>query len=318
MTRPPKLSEHQLNRLRDLEPRLKACVVTADLETAKGLAAQIQKLLLATGHRTRWMMNQNWLCECALEAGDAPFAIHRLEGVRQCVTSETRTYLEATTLLAIAYVREGMIEKAKPLITFVLGNSKNITSERRRQQFHKRFVLRIEEEGILAFFREEHGVDLDPDRVQKEAIKLLSVDEVGLLHQLGRCLDGNGIRLLAEIREHSWKALPLEERKLLPGPAQATSISSAGERMRQALRRVTWRALCDPNDEINQAWTKGLSVVYDKKWIASAVIAACKSWQITATMIVTTLVAFAFKVGANAFCEAFAPQGIMISLNEKD
>ena len=318
MKRPPPLSQHQLTQLRTLEPQLRECISSADLERAKTVAARVQRLLLPTGHKTRWMMNQNWLCECAVEAGDTVFAVQRLEGVRASVTHTTRIYLEATTLLAICYVRQGYIEKAKPLISFVLSNASVIGSTRRREQFHKRFILRLEEESILASLRESVQVTQNVDEIQDQAIKLLVIDEGGLTLRLASCIPPDGLKLLAGLRDHSLKALPGPERKLLPGPHQASSLPSAGERMRQALRRVTWRALCDPSHEVYKAWSNGLSVVYDKKWITAAILGVCKSWHITATMLVTTLVALAFKLGANAYCEAFAPKGIMIALDEKE
>jgi len=69
MPKPPPLTDEQKVQLHKLEPQLKACVKTGDLEQAKGIAAKLQHLLKATGHTTRWMQNTNWLAECALESG---------------------------------------------------------------------------------------------------------------------------------------------------------------------------------------------------------------------------------------------------------
>lgn len=251
--------------LSELEPRLRACIAKADLEGAKALAARIQHLLRPSGHTMRWMQNQNWLCECAIEAGDLAFASQRLEGVRASTSSATRTHLEATTLLAICLVRDRQIDKAKPLISFVINNINRIQSPRRRQQFHRRFIMRLEEESILASLREDVDADLNVDRVQDDAIRMLILDENALVLQLASMLPPDSVKMLSCVRSHAITSLPVPERKLLPAPHIATAPVAIGERARAALKRVTWRAVCDPEDEIYQAWSKGLSVVYDKK-----------------------------------------------------
>lgn len=318
MKKPPPLTELQKSQLRKLEPKLKECVKTGDIKRAKSIAAKIQALIKPTGHTTRWMQNTNWLCECALESGDIAFAMQRLEGVRAITNENTRTHLEATAILAFCYIRDNKIDEAKVLVKDVLDRINNISSAKRRRQFHKRFLNRIEEECILSGMAEDISVSFDTDRIQEEAIKLQHFDKNGLVIFLGNALPSRSISLLEGVREFAIKQLPPADRKFLPTPKQARHPIKLGKRAYAALKRVTWRAVCDPNDEIYKAWSDGLSIVYDKNWITFAIIAACKSWNITTTMVVISLVALAFKMGAKTFCETFAPESIMIGLSEND
>ena len=84
-----------------------------------------------------------------------------------------------------------------------------------------------------------------------------------------------------------------------------------------ALKNVIWRAVCDPNDEVYKAWSEGLSAVYDKKWIAGAILAAFQEANIGTFMIISTMVALAFKLGVGLFCAKFAPKSIMIDVTDK-
>lgn len=319
MRKPPPLTELQKSQLRKWEPKLKECVKTGDIKRAKSIAAKIQALIKPTGHTTRWMQNLNWLCECALEAGDLAFAILKLEGVRAIMNEGTRTHLEATAILAFCYIRDNKIDEAKILIKDALNRINNISSNQRRRQFHERFLNRIEEECILSGMSEDINVSFDADEIQEKAIKLQhSNNENDLVMFLGKALPSSSISLLEEVREVAMRQLPPADRKFLPTPNQARHPLKLGNRAKVALQRVIWKAVCDPNDEIYKAWSNCLSVVYDKKWITIAIIGACKSWNISTTMVVISLVALAFKMGAKTFCDAFAPESIMIGLSEKD
>ncbi len=316
MPKPPPLTDWQKNQLHRLEPQLRACLPTGDIAKAKKLAGKIQHILKDTGHTTRWMQNTNWLAECALEAGEISFAIQRLEGVRAVVAESTRIYLEATALLSLCYLRRKRLDEAKLLIAETIANVNNITSDNRRRQFNKRFVERIEEECILAGIMSGATEPVDVNKIQEEAVKLLHLDEGSILILLGNSLPSNSIALLENARNYTLKQIPSADRKLLPSPKQAVVPKKLGKRTLKAVKRVVWRAVCDPSDEIYQAWSAGLSVVYDKKWIATAIVSSCVSWNITTNMVLASVVALAFKTGVKVFCDLFAPESIMIGLSD--
>lgn len=315
---PPPLTNSQKKKLREFEPQLRACVKTGDFENAKSIAVKIQNLLKPTGHTVRWLQNLNWVCEAAIEAGKLSFAEQRLESVRKIMDEGTRTYLEATALLAICKLRQNDIINAKRYIREAIDNMNNIKTDGRRRQFHKRLISRIEDECILAGMKGQDDVEYNVDDIQEEAIKLLVLDEKSLIIHLGNSIPSQSVLLLENLRNHTINLLPPVDRKYLPPPSQTEIPKELGKRASTALKRITWGAICDPNDDVHKAWSNGLSVVYDKKWITGAVVAACKSWKITAGMVVTAIVALAFKMGVNVFCDVFAPESIMIGLREKD
>jgi len=199
LKRPPPLTKEQRAKLAEIEPALRSCVRKADFEKAKRLVAEIQPVLRSTGHTTRLLQAKNWLYECALEACELDFATFGFEGNRKLAGNGTRTYLEATAFLAICYLRQGNLEKAK---------------------FHVR-----------------------------EAI---------------HCVNN--------IRE----------------------------------------------SDLYKAWSKNLAFLYDGKVLVGALAAAFKSWKITAFGFITAMTAYIIKVGAAVFCEAFAPDWLMIHVTEKN
>src|SRR5262245_23460823 len=116
MPRPPPLTQVQKERLSRLEPALREAAGRGDHSAAKGFAADIQPVLRRTGHETRLMQAKNWLFEAALVAGELDTAKAGFIGVRAKTNSKTRVYLEATALLALCFIREGVLDKAEPLM----------------------------------------------------------------------------------------------------------------------------------------------------------------------------------------------------------
>ncbi|MCI0667948.1 MAG: hypothetical protein L0Y43_07825 [Methylococcaceae bacterium] len=318
MSRPPPLTQYQKNELAHLEPQLRACARTANLDKAKELAAQIQGILRKSGHETRLLQAKNWLSETALEAGNLTFAKMGFEGTMAKSNSRTRINLEATALLAICYLRERNLEKAQELISKAVESIGNITSAERRKQFHRRLVQRLEEEGIVVGLADESGKPLQVDEVDAEAVRLImSKSEAQILVEMGKAIPQESLDYLKSIRDAYSKRLPAPDQRFLPPPLTKEKKEELGRRASSALKRVAWRALCSTESEIYKAWSQGLSVVYDKKYIAAAIVASFNSVNISATMLAASAAALAVKFGAEFFCEAFAPQGLMIDRNDQ-
>lgn len=102
----PKLSDEQRAKLAILEPMLMLAATARDYEKAKDITLRIQNILRPTGHEMRLMQAKNRLFEIAMESGNINIAISGFTGIRQKVSKRTRLYLEATTLLAICYLRK--------------------------------------------------------------------------------------------------------------------------------------------------------------------------------------------------------------------
>ncbi len=318
MQKPPPLTKEQKEKLSVLEPQLKFCVKSANLEKAKRIAGQIQEILRPTGHETMILQAKNWLYETAMESNKLTYAKMGFEGTIQKSSSRTRLNLEATFLLAICYLREQNSEKARELIIKAIDNINNIKSDERRRQFHRRLIERLEEESIFVGLVDKSAEQLELAEVDKEAVRLvMTKSENQILVEMGRAIPRKSIDLLSEVRNTYKQRLPAPDRKFLPPPLTEDTKEELGKRANSALKRVVWRALCNPESDIHKAWSQGLSVVYDKKYIASAIVASFNSFSISATMIAASATALAIKFGAEVFCETFAPNSIMIDRRDK-
>lgn len=312
------LSKIQKEKLAKLEPQLRSCVGAADLTRAKRIMAQIQELLRPTAHETRILQAKNWLYETAMEAGSLTFAKMGFEGTIQKSNSRTRLNLEATSLLAICYLREGNLEKARDMIVRAVKNINNIKSPERREQFHRRLIERLEEESILVGLKEESSGKLDLDEVDRQSVQLVMTKSENQIYlEMGRAVPQRSVDLLKDVRSTYTLRLPSPDRKMLPPPITEENKEALGKRASSALKRVAWRAVCSPDSDIYKAWSQGLSVVYDKKYISVAIVAAFNSASITGAMVAASAAALAIKFGAEVFCETFAPSSLMIDRKDK-
>ncbi len=318
MAKAVNLTDEQRKKLARWEPMLKSCLKSGDLEKAKQITQNIQQLLRPTGHETRILQAKNWLFETAMEAGRLTYAKSGFEGVIQKSSPATRLNLEATSLLAICYLREGNIGKSHELISKAVRKISNIKSRDRREQFHKRLIERLEDESIIAGLIKKDGEQLNRDEVDAYAVKLVMTNsEDQIFYEMGRAVPQAALDLLTNTREAYKLQLPAPDKKMLPPPVSTDNKKALGKRASSALKRVAWRAICSPESEIYKAWSQGLSVVYDKKYIAGAIVAAFNSFNISTVMIAASAAALAIKFGAEVFCETFEPNSMMIDKSDK-
>ncbi|MEH2922415.1 hypothetical protein ACFFL1_05845 [Samsonia erythrinae] len=313
------LTELQRKQLSILEPQLRSCVKSANLDKAKDITIKLQTLLRPTGHETRLLQAKNWLYETALEAGALEFAKSGFKGNIAKSSNRTRINLEASALLAICFLREKNISEARVLIFNVVDNINNIVSESRRKQFHERLLQRLEEESILSGLIGYSGEVLDLDEVNNETVSLvMKKSENEILENIGCSVPPLSIDLLEQVQDAYMLRLPAPDRILLPKPLSKDKKIDLGKRTSSALKRVAWRALCSPDSEIYKAWSQGLSVVYDKKYIAGAIVSAFNYFSISITMLAASIAALAIKFGSEVFCEIFAPKSLMIDKKDKN
>lgn len=318
MTRPPVLTQAQRTRLRRLEPALRDAVRRGDYEAAKQITADIQSLLRPTGHETRLMQAKNWLFESAMEAGHLEVAMAGFRGIRQKMSSNTRVYLEATALLAICHLRRKEVGAAEPLIAEVLKNENVISSLSRRRQFRIRVVQRFEEEAVLAALTGGVHERLDIDRVQAEAgAAVQSQTEDEILANIGSQVPPEVIALLLHVHDFASRQLTVTEVELLPPPRTITEKVSLGRTILNAVNRVVWRSLCDPESEVYKMWcTQGMIALIDKKFLTVAVVAALSGMRIGAFALAAYLTAIILKMGLEVFCELAKPESVMIERNQ--
>ena len=313
------LTVHQKQRLRVLEPALKSAARVGDYSSAQRITAEIQLLLRPTGHETRLQQDKAWLFEAAMEAGELETAERGFIGVRKKTVAGTRTYLEATALLAICYLRKNRLDLAEPMIAETLKREKNIGSEARRRKFIRAVVKRFEEEGALASLKGYGDEVLDPDDVQSEAgkmIRTLTEDEV--FANLGRSLPKKTVAYLLKIDLFARGQLPSAEVRYLPLPEELVKHSELGRTVFSSIRRVLYRSLCDPESDVYKAWyNQGLMAVLDRRYLAIAVTTALSGMSIGVKALGVSATALLIKIGIEVFCDRYKPSGVMEERQKK-
>ena len=313
MPRPPNLTEIQKKRLRILEPALREAARLGDLPKAKKVVHDLQKLLRPTGHEARLAQSKNWLFEAAMEAGELDYAKQGFKGIRGKMSKRTRLHLEATTLLAICYLREKDLEGARPYIAEVLQNDSVISSKKGRSIFRKEAVQRFEEEASLAFVKERAGELYDAEEIQKEAGAVVyRSTEDELFTTIGKSVPNIAVDAILIIDSQARGLLTASDIKFLPSPQQKKERKQVGKTIFSALKRVIWRSLCDPESEIYQAWfNNGMQFVLSKKYLTTAMITAFHGLGIGRKALLISSVALVMKLGIETYCDAFEPKGIM-------
>lgn len=311
MARDPKLTKEIKKELSNLEPKLKRCIKTADFDVAKKYMSEIQKLLKPKGYNSRLMKNKNYFYEVALESGKIEYAISGLTGVRDKVSMGSRMYLEAIALLSICNIRKGDLIVAQKYIDETINKINNITTDELRRNFHKSFLNRIEDEILLNSLKDT-AEELDVQEVHSKSIELIQTKSIDEIYDiLGKCIPDSSVQLLANTQQHNLLLLASPDRLFLPAPISEEKKKLIGKKFSSAVKRVIWKSLCDPKNEIYKAWSQGLSVVHDKKYLTTAVVTMLGNWRIGTSLIAASIVALAIRFGIGVFCEMFEPETIM-------
>lgn len=309
----PKLTEIQKRRLKVLEPKLKVAISKRDFQTAKTLALDLQNLLKPTGHFTRLIQSKNRLYELALEIDELDTAIRGLESNRAVVNSNTRLYLEATSLLAICYLRQEEIELAKPLIKEVLTNDKVIKSSRTRKQFRLEIIDRFNQETALYSLKNKDKEKFTKEELQEQVGKILmSQNESEIYTTLGKSVPQHTKYLLFQVHQYSLKQLPSAERLALPSPEEKIKDKEVGLTVFQSVKRVIYNSLCDKESEIYKIWyTNGMEIILSKGYISSAVLNCFNNIGIGMKLLSASIVALILKFGLEVYCIKNKPSDLM-------
>jgi len=307
------LSLAQKEKIKRLEPALKRAALNGNINSAKSIINDLKDLLISTGRGTKLMELKCYLFEAYMESGDIDFAVAGFIGIRTKTNKNTRTYLEATALLAICYLRKSDIDQAEPLIKEVIKNDKVIKSEGRRILFRKYIIERFDEEGTLFAIKGQGYDDLDPKEIQDEAGAIIQrFNEEEIFIKIGENVPENAIGILFRIDDFSKKQLPSAERKLLPSPKDALNKEKVGKTLFSSIKRTIYKSICDPESELYKAWyNNGFKIVLNKYYIGSAVSSAFVNLGISIRALAIYITAMIIKFGLEVYCEKYKPEGIM-------
>lgn len=314
-----KLTDQQLAALRPLERRLKMAVRAGAPEKAVEIATEIQALFPNDRRHHRLLRAKLWAFEACMDANRLTYATNGFIGVKKIAGSSTRLYLEASSLLAICYLRQKKISDAKRLIREVVGKINNIVSNSTRRQFQKRLIERVEEECILAEMIGTQSGEMDASEIHDKAVLLLqrsSDDEI--LKLIGNSVPTGSVRLLQDVRDYSIKQLPPPDRKLLPSPEKAAAPRELGKTTFAILRRIVWKAVCAPDSGIYKLWSKRVPKVFNQGYFAAAIVTTLRDFRIGAPIVASGILALILKYTAEEFCDIAKPKGLMIDRGERE
>lgn len=313
-----KLTEWQLSEIKPLELELRKAVQQAEPEMAIEFAEKIQNLFPYDRKHHRLLRAKLWAFEACLDANRLTYAEAGFIGIRKLSEPNTRLYLEASSLLAICFLRQKKTSESKKLIHEAMSKINNIASDRTRHQFQKRLIERIEEECILAELIGAGEEKLDFKEIEEKAIFLIqrnSDDEI--LKLIGNSVPVSSIKLLNDVRTYSIKQLPAPDRKLLPAPEKAEKPKQIGLITFAILRRIAWKTFCKPSSPIYKLWANRVPKVFNEGYFSAAVITTMGDFRIGIPIIASGLVALIMKYSAEEFCELAKPKGLMIATTEK-
>ena len=287
-----KLTEWQLTEIKPLEHELRKAVQQAEPEVAIELAEKIQNLFPFDRKHHRLLRAKLWAFEACLDANRLTYAEAGFIGIRKFSEPNTRLYLEASSLLAVCYLRQKKITESKKLIHEAISKINNIASDRTRHQFQKRLIERIVEECILAELIGAGKEKLDVKEIESKAIFLIqrnSDDEI--LKLIGNSVPVSSIKLLSDVRTYSIKQLPAPDRKLLPAPEKAEEPKHIGRITFAILRRVAWKTFCKPSSPIYKLWANRVPKVFNEGYFAAAVVTTFGDFRIGIPIIASGLAA---------------------------
>lgn len=311
--REPKLTETQKARLKTLEPKLKVAIEERNIETAISLTKDIQDLLKPTGNYNRLIQSKNRLYELAIDCNRIELAISGLLSNRKVISKNTRLHLEATALLAIAYLRKNDLENAKPYIKEVLQNDNVIKTEYRRIEFNSEIIQRFDEEIAFASLQDITTEKFSIEEVEQDVIKTVQTqNEDEIYENIGRLVPEKSKYYLFQVHEFSLKQLPSAERLALPSPDQKIKDGEMGKTVFQSIKRVIYNSICNPNSDIYKSWfNNGMQIVLSKGYISAAVMSCFVDLGIGIKSVVVWAVALIIKFGLEVYCERFKPKDLM-------
>ena len=309
----PRLTNEQKRQLRLLEPCLRLASSKKDLEECKSLTSYIENILRPTGHTTRLMQSKNWLYETAMEVGEIDYAIRGFMEVRYKSSKSTRLYLEATSLLAICYLRKKDLHLARPFMVEAFKSEKNIASEKRRSAFRVSLAKKFDEEALLASISSEVSEDMNLEKIQEDAVALIQTkqdDEI--LEMLGGNIPEGALEFVESVHTESQNSLTYDEKLRLPSPATFKQKKKLGKGILSAFQTVIWQSLCDKDSDVYKMWfSNGIQAVMNGKYLTGAIVSAMMGLKIGIYAIAVYLTSLLIKIGIETFCHVYEPNNLM-------
>ena len=311
-----KLSDEQKKRLQQLEEELTSAIISHNAVKATNIVNAAHNLLKPLGQNYRLAIIKCQYCEFLVNERREQDAIRPLDGIRRTLSKNTRGYLEATSLLAICYLRIGQIDTAKQLMKEVLSNDSIIKSDFQRREFQRTVIQRFDEETVIANLQEDWCAEkIDAQKLLDDSGKLLyesGGNEDDLYELIGEQTPYKVKQMLYEIEVYSQKQLPHKDTLMLPSPDRFQKNRETGKVVGMAIKKSLHKCLCDPESETHKMFVKFGFESLLNKYSLPAVIAACfYDLRIAALSIAVPITSLIIKIGLDTFCELYPVDSIM-------
>ena len=168
---------------------------------------------------------------------------------------------------------------------------------------------------MLAALRQSGSDRPNSDDLYRDAREIAETrTEEEIIILIGQSTPPSVVEFLRRVSDLTKKQLPYREVLLLASHETIKEQRKLGEKVFSALRRVVWKSLCDPESEVYKLWfTAGMKVVFDKKYLTTAIGTALAGYKVGVYGIVVYSSALILKIGLEVFCDVCKPKPIMDS-----
>jgi tetratricopeptide (TPR) repeat protein len=305
------LTEDESKAVKFLEKKLYAAIQQRNLDEAEKAASYLQETLRNANQETRLMKYKVVLFEFYIDLGYYANAEGGLIGVIKKVRKSTRIRLEAQSLLAVCYIRQGDLSKAEPIIQEVLNDDRYIKSPLKRFKFRKEIIERFNEEVIFIAIKKSNTTVISVEDLKHQVEVQSNLPEEKLYELLGNSIPVDHMSVFVKLDTFARKQLPTGERLQLPSPISVSNKEEIGKKVFSSLKRTFYNSLCDTKSEFYKTWSKGLTRLSSGASIIDAIYSVIKGIGVNVTIFISPFVALILRFGVEWYCTYKKPNSIL-------
>lgn len=304
------LSTTQKERVNRLEKKLIKACSSGDLVVSKEILLDLKPIFLDTGNSARYYIANLRFLEATMTFGDKHTALQGIKSIREKARNNTRVYLEASSLLAICYIRLGNFSEAEPVIRAVLQNDKVIKSAKKRAEFRREIISRFDEEALIYGLSETHPIKPRLQDIENEIVKNIGKPEDELFENIGLKVPDGAKGILLKIDSFSKKQLPTAERLALPSGKEVVENKKVGKRIQRFISRALYNSFCDKDSEIYKTIVSN-NLTNVNTIITTAIMETFYKFSIGISALIGVVAASIIKFGIDYICSVSKPKNLL-------
>lgn len=304
------LSDIQKQRVKRLEKSLIRSTRSGDLNGSRAIIADLKPILLGTGNSARYYLANLRYLEATMNFGDIHIALQGIKNIQSRANSNTRVFLEASSLLAICFLRLGNFDEAEPIIKEVLENDKVIRSDVKRAEFRKEAISRFDEEALMYGLSEERPSKLSVEEIEEVIVNNIGRSEEDLYENIGMIVPESAKHILSRIDSFSKKQLPTAERLALPSGKEVVNNKKIGRRVQKFVSRILYNSFCDKESETYKSLISG-TLASTTSLITVSITDIFNKFSIGKTVLVGLIAANIIRLGIDFICSVSKPKNLI-------